>query len=145
VERQLIEQYVATGRVRFEYRHYIVIDGNVGGNESRRAAEASECANEQGQFWNYHAILFANQNGEGRGAFNDRRLKAFAGVLELDMTQFNTCFDSEQFAEAVRADEKLARSLGVQGTPTLFVNGKPISNPLNFAEIQQAIETASTP
>jgi protein-disulfide isomerase len=145
VERQLIEQYVATGRVRFEYRHYIVIDGNVGGNESRRAAEASECANEQGQFWNYHAIVFANQNGEGRGAFNDRRLKAFAETLGLNTGAFNACFDSGRMAEAVRADERLARSLGVESTPTLFVNGQRINNPLNFAEIQQAIETVSIP
>jgi len=66
VERQLIEQYVATGQVRLEYHHFIVVDGNVGGNESRHAAEASECANEQGRFWDYHAMLFANQEGEGR-------------------------------------------------------------------------------
>ena len=142
MERQLIERYVATGKVRFEYRHYIVIDGNVGGDELRRAAEASECANAQGQFWNFQAMLFANQNGEGRGAFSDRRLKAFAEGIDLDWTQFNACFDSEGYAEAVRADERLARSLGVQGTPTLFVNGQRINNPLNFAEIQQVIETA---
>jgi protein-disulfide isomerase len=48
-------------------------------------------------------------------------------------------------AEAVRADERLARSLGVESTPTLFVNGQRINNPLNFAEIQQAIETVSIP
>jgi len=80
VERQLIDEYVATGKARFEYHHYIVVDRIVGGNESQRAAEASECANEQGEFWNYHKMLFANWNGEGEGAFVDRRLKIFAAT-----------------------------------------------------------------
>jgi protein-disulfide isomerase len=142
VERQLIEQYAASGQARLEYRHYIVVDWNVGGSESRRAAEASECANEQGEFWNYHNLLFTNQNGEGLGAFNDRRLKAFAETLELDTAQFNACFDSGRYASAVRADEQLAGSLGVRGTPTVFVNGVRVENPLNFAEFQGLIEAA---
>src|SRR6185503_3927987 len=87
-ERQLIDQYILTGDVRLEYRHFIVVDGNVGGSESRRAAEASACASAQGEFWNYHALAFANQQGEGLGAFSDRRLKAFAETLGLNITAF---------------------------------------------------------
>jgi protein-disulfide isomerase len=139
-ERQLIEQYAATGQVRLEYRHYIVVDGNVGGSESRRAAEASECASAQGDFWNYHAMLFANQQGEGLGAFSDRRLKAFAEALELDTAQFNTCLDSGRYADEVQTDEQLARSLGVHSTPTVLVNGSLVQNPLNFAEFEALIQ-----
>jgi len=112
----------------------------VGGSESRRAAEASECANEQGEFWNYHALLFANQQGEGRGAFSDRRLKAFAEALGLDSRQFDACFDSGRYAADVQADEQLARSLGISGTPAVFVNGARVENPLEFAELQARIE-----
>ncbi len=90
-ERQLVDEYVATGQVRLEYKHYIVVDGNVGGSESRMAAEASECANEQGEFWNYHNFVFGNQEGEGEGAFSERRLKAFAEIMELDTNAFNAC------------------------------------------------------
>ncbi len=139
MERQLIEQYVTTGKVRFEYHHYIVIDGNAGGSESRHAAEASECANEQGAFWDYDAMLFTNQQGEGGGAFSDRRLKAFAEALKLDTGQFNACFDAHRYAGAVQADEATARSLGVSLTPTVFVNGKMMQNPLDFGEIQSLI------
>jgi protein-disulfide isomerase len=117
-----------------------VIDGNVGGSESRRAAEASECAREQDEFWNYHALVFANQQGEGQGAFSDRRLKAFAETLGLDTDAFNACLDSGRYAGEVRADEQLGRSLGVSGTPTVFVNGQRVQNPLDFGEFQRLIE-----
>jgi protein-disulfide isomerase len=139
-EQQLIDQYIPTGQVRLEYRHFIVVDGNVGGAESRRAAEASACAAAQDEFWNFHALTFTNQNGEGLGAFSDRRLKAFAETLELDTAAFNACFDSRQFAADVQADEQLARSLGVNSTPTVFVNGTRVQNPLDFAEFQTLIE-----
>lgn len=142
VEAELIASLVKTGKVRYEYHHYIVVDGNVGGGESRRAAEASECANDQGQFWNYHKLLFANQKGEGQGAFSDRRLKAMAETLSLDTAAFNACFDSGKFTQAVLADERLARSLGVNSTPTLFVNGQQVVDPSDLNEIQQRVEAA---
>jgi len=142
VERQLIEQYVTTGKVRFEYHHFIVIDGNVGGTESQHAAEASECANEQGKFWDYGAMLFANQQSEGSGAFADRRLKAFAEALGLDAGKFNACFDAHKYAGTVRADQQQAISRGVDGTPTVFVNGQRVNQPTDFAELQRWIEGA---
>jgi len=135
VERQLIDEYVATGKARFEYHHYIVVDRIVGGNESQRAAEASECANEQGEFWNYHKMLFANWNGEGEGAFVDRRLKIFAETLGLDTQKFNQCFDSGRYAGEVRADTQLGQSLGVTGTPTVFVNGQKVETSQLFSVI----------
>jgi protein-disulfide isomerase len=142
VEKDLIATYVSTGNVRLEYHHYIVVDGNVGGSESRRSAEASECANAQGDFWNFHDMLFNNQQGEGRGAFSDRRLKAFASALGYDAAAFNACFDSRRYAAAVQADEQMARSLGVDSTPTLFVNGTRIQSPLDLNEYQRLIEAA---
>jgi len=142
VERQIIDTYVATGQVRFEYRHYIVVDGNVGGSESRDAAEASQCANEQSEFWNYHKMVFANWNGEGEGAFAPRRLKAFADSIGLDAGTFNSCFDSGRYAAAVREDEQLARAMGVTSTPTIFVNNQRVQNPLDFSEFQRLIDAA---
>ncbi len=142
VENEVIDNLVATGNVRFEYHHFIVVDGNTGGNESQRAAEASECANEQSQFWNFHKMVFANQNGEGKGAFSDRRLKAFATDLGLDANAFNACFDSGKYTQAVKADERLGASMGINSTPSLFVNGQRIGNPLDFSEIQRAVQAA---
>jgi protein-disulfide isomerase len=139
-EEQLIENFVNTGQARLEYRHFIVVDGNVGGSESRDAAEASECAAEQGQFWNYHNFVFGNQQGEGRGAFAERRLKAFAEAIGLDTAAFNACFDSNRYAGAVRTDEALGTQMGVTGTPSVFVNGYRMDNPLDLAEYQRVIE-----
>ncbi len=140
VQSQIVETYVATGQARFEFHHFIVIDGNVGSNESRRAAEASECTNEQGLFWNYHSMLYANQHEEGGGSFVDTRLASYAENLGLDMTKFNTCFSSGRYAQAVRDDEQLGVSLGVHGTPSVFVNGQPVPNPLSFDSVAQVVE-----
>jgi protein-disulfide isomerase len=140
IQGQLVEQYVASGQVRFEFHHFIVIDGNVGGHESRHAAEASECANEQAKFWNYHAMLYANQGSEGGGSFADNRLVAFADSLGLAEPQFQQCLSSGQYAQTVMADEQMARSLGVNSTPSVFVNGQPVGNPLDYSQVSQAIE-----
>ncbi|MCS6909030.1 MAG: DsbA family protein [Anaerolineales bacterium] len=144
--RRIKEEYINAGKsVRLEFRHFIVIDGNRGGNESRRAAEASECAREQGRFWQYHAILFANAGGEGAGNFRDARLKAFAERLGLDQGQFNSCLDSGRYAAAVREDEALARSLGVDRTPTVFINGQRVTNPIDFEEYKTRIDALLGP
>jgi protein-disulfide isomerase len=140
VERQLIDEYVSTGQARFVYKHYIVIDDNIGGRESLDAALASECAAEQGEFWNYHTMLFANQSGEGRGAYAVRRLKAFAEALQLDTAAFNTCLDSRRHTNVVQSEEQEGVSRGVTGTPTVFVNGIQIQNPLDYSEFQRVIE-----
>lgn len=112
------------------------MDSIAGGNESQRAAEASECANEQGEFWNYHKIVFANWNGEGEGAFKDRRLKEFAKAIGLDTQKFDQCFDSGRYADTVRADTRLGQSLGVTGTPTVFVNGQQVDTSRLFGAIE---------
>ncbi len=123
VEKQIIETYLPTGQVRLEYLHYLVIDQIRGGSESRQGGIASECAAQQGEFWNYHDILFANQRGEASGAFANKRLVAMAEALQLDMTAFNACFGPGTTNGLVSADEALATQLGVSGTPTVFING----------------------
>jgi protein-disulfide isomerase len=139
VEEQLIEAFVNTGQARLEYRHYLIVDQLVGGTESREAAEASECASEQGQFWNYHNMLFGNQQGEGRGAFAERRLKALAEATGLDLAAFNACFDSNRYASEVQADHTLGVQSGVSGTPTVFINGYRMDSPTDFTEYQRVI------
>lgn len=142
IQPQIIADYVTTGKIRYEYRHFIVIDGNVGGTESRRAAEATECALQQDRFWDFHEILFANQAGEGEGAFANNRIKAFAESLGLDMNQFNSCFDGRKTQNQVTIDEAQARTFGVNGTPSLFVNGKKVDNPIDYPTIKAAIDAA---
>lgn len=138
----ILSEYVDTGKIRYEYKHFIVIDGNVGGNESRQAAEASECAANQGRFMDYFDMLYANQSGEGTGAFSNSRLKAFAQALGLDTNAFNSCFDGNQTAAKVTADEAMAQSLGLNSTPSLLVDGIRVQNPLDINQIRSAIDGA---
>jgi protein-disulfide isomerase len=140
VEPQLIKDYATGGKIRYEFHDYVVIDANAGGSESRHAAEASECANEQGRFWDFHKMLYTNQQGEGSGAFADRRLKAFAGALGLDSQKFDACFDAHRYGSAVDADQSLGSQMGVSGTPTVFVNGAMVSNPLDYSLLKQQID-----
>ena len=142
IQQQIINDYVTTGKVRFEYHHFIVIDGNVGGDESRKAAQASECASEQGMFWDYHEMLFTNQQGEGTGGFSNDRLKAFAAALGLDSGKFNSCLNSSRAAGNVTADDVQARSLKIGGTPALFVNDTVVKNPMDYAAVKAAIDEA---
>jgi protein-disulfide isomerase len=144
-EAQLVAQYVKTGKVRFEYHHFIVIDLNTGGHESERAAEASECASGQGKFWAYHNTLFDHQAGEGSGAFSDDKLLGFAQSLGLDMTAFQACFASSTPGAAVQADVARGNALSVEGTPTVFINGVQVPNPFDYSAFKAQLDQALAP
>jgi len=139
---QLIDAYVETGQARIVFRVYPFI-----GPESIQAANASLCAQEQGRFWDYHDILFANQRGENLGAFSDRRLTAFAEALGLEMGAFESCFDENRHEAEIAQDQAAGQAVGVTSTPTIAVDGQLVSgaNPgliPTFVEISAAIEAA---
>lgn len=135
--RRIEAEYVATYKVRFIYHHMAFI-----GEESIRAAEATECAGEQGALWDYMDTLFANQHGENRGAFGDRYLKAFAEGLKLDTLKFNACLDTRRYRSAVLQETQEGRARGVVSTPTFFINGEKIEGLMPFEGFQQKIEAA---
>ena len=130
-----METYAGTGLVRFEYKHLAFL-----GAESIRAAEASECANEQGAFWQYHDTIFANQRGENQGAFNNDVLKTFAVAIDLDEEIFNKCFDEREYQGVVEQEIDTAGELGIQSTPTLVVNGEVMTGVSSFSELQAIVE-----
>jgi len=88
-------------------------------DHAQKAAEAALCANEQGKFWEMHDYMFKNQ-----GALAIEQLKAKAAELGLNASNFNQCLDSGKTAKAIEADMKAGSSVGVNGTPTFFVNGR---------------------
>ncbi len=144
VEPLIINTYVATGKVRYVFRHFPFLDDRVISKESDQAANASMCASEQGRFWDYHDILFVNWNSENAGAFNDKRLVAYAENLGLDMTSFNSCFEANRYKEQIDKDLADGTATGVTGTPSLFVNGEHITPGFvpSFAEVSSAVEAA---
>ena len=119
----LIEKYVKTGKVQFIYRDFAFL-----GPESIKSAEAARCAGDQNKYWDYHDYLFTHQNGENKGGFADKNLKAFAKTLGLDTTAFNQCLDSGKYTQAVNDATTNAGKVGVQGTPKSFIlkNGKVV-------------------
>jgi len=110
---------------RLEYYHFPLPQHEY----AFRAAEASECANDQGKFWEYIQTAFKNQR-----QLTDDNLRTFAGNLGLDEDLFNECFNSRQKKAKVKSDLYQGRRLRVNSTPSLFVNGDLVrwSNPEQF-------------
>lgn len=137
-EEQLINEYVKTGKVYFEYRSV----GQFIGPESVRSAEAAYCAGDQGKFWDMHDTIFANQGvAENGGAFNDANLNAFARNIGLDMAQFAACFGGK-YSSRVAQDKVDATAAGIKSTPSFVINGKLVLGALPFAQFHKEIEDA---
>jgi protein-disulfide isomerase len=144
IEPLVVENYITNGKARFVYRHFPFLDDASISKESDQAANASMCAADQNRFWDYHDILFANWNGENAGAFNDKRLVAFAESLGLDMGQFNSCLRDNAFRDQINQDLQDGTRAGVDGTPSVFVNGQLLTpgKVPSFQEIGAAIDAA---
>jgi protein-disulfide isomerase len=138
-EPLIIQNYVETGKVYYTFHNFIVIDNHDGTDASLRSANAALCADEQGRFWDYHDTLFANQVTENAALFTDARLATMAQNLKLDMTAFDQCFKARKYAGDIQKDIDQARTLGVTGTPSIFVDGTLISK---YTQVPQAIDTA---
>ena len=101
---------------------------------ARKAAIAALAAGKQGKFWEVHEKLFANQND-----LSDAKVEAIAGEIGLDMEQFNKDLKDPAIASLIDRDMNNGRQANVQGTPTIFVNGK-LLNQRSLQGFQQAIE-----
>ncbi len=132
--RLIDENYIKVGLVRYEY-YYVTFDQPA----ARAAAQAAECANAQGSFWPYHDILYANQTGRD-DQFSEARLTAFSQVLNLDQELFRSCLRGGESLSAVQEDEYKARQLGVNATPTIFVNGEKIGGAQRYEVYREVIE-----
>ncbi|MDR3575794.1 MAG: thioredoxin domain-containing protein [Anaerolineaceae bacterium] len=148
IEPQLMKNEIASGQVYYVFHNFPFIDRGdwtSAQKESHQAANAAMCASAQGHFWDYHDILFANWTGENVGDFNDNRLVAYAQALNLNMGDFNTCFKANTFKSQIDADFAEGNTMGVTGTPTVFVNNKEVTpgSVPTYQQIQQAIQAAA--
>lgn len=133
-EPQLLSTYVAKGQIRLVFRHMAFL-----GEESQWAAEASECADEQGKFWEFHDRLYASQAGENRGAFSKENLKRMGDALGLGAA-FATCVDSGRYAQQVRDEVGAGQAKGVKATPTLFVGDRKIEGAATYDQLKTILD-----
>lgn len=136
LEPAIIEQYVDTGKVFYTASPFSFLGRGSKWDESKKAAEAAYCANDQDKFWEYRDFLFANHNGENQGAFTKERLIAFAKALNLEMNTFTDCLSSGKHAQQVENDNQFAQDSGSTFTPSFLIDGKIVS----ANELVQAIE-----
>jgi protein-disulfide isomerase len=121
-------------QVRFVYRDFPLAEMHP---EATPAANAAQCAGEQGRYWEFHNALYETQAELGSTLYG-----WIAERLELDVAAFGECVESgSQFAE-VQADYEAGMQLGVNGTPTFFVNGTPLVGSVPLSDFQQAIDLA---
>jgi protein-disulfide isomerase len=136
-QQQLIQNYVDTGQVRFVFQNFTFI-----GQESFSAAEAAQCAADQGQFWAYHDLLFEKQGAENSGVFTVANLKQYAVDLGLDSAEFDPCLDSNRYLSLVQQQTAEAQRLGLTSTPSVLVDGKLVRNGSQYDVLQAAVDTA---
>lgn len=125
--------YIDTGRVRWVVRQFPLRQVHA---HAQAAAEASECAGAQGAFFEYHDMLFENQD-----ALGDDSLSFYAGQVGIDVAAFNACFGSDAAAEKVQADFEGGVELGFSGTPSFLIGTQKVAgfrSAEDFAPILEA-------
>lgn len=119
------------GQIRFVYRNLPLTSIHP---DAMPAAIASLCANEQNAYWDYHNKLFSSD------VLSRDTYTQYAADLNLNAEEFSACLDSGKFDEFIQADMEFAFNLGVQSTPTFFINGLAIVGAQPLSSFQQIID-----
>jgi len=115
------EQLIATGKVRWRFRDFPLPSHKY----SRYAAMAAQCGGEQGKFWEMHDQLFNNHQWAQTGKNPRSLFRDFAKAIRLDLDKYDACMDGQRYAARLDASAQEGEQLGVRGTPSFFVNGRP--------------------
>ena len=131
----LVKEVIETfgERILFKFHHYPLIQVHT---QAFRAAQAAECANDQGKFWEYHDMLYEKQPALSRSD-----LESYARSLKLDvdgLQGFNACLDSRAKANQVRSDVSEGDRQDVNATPTFFINSEKVVDWSKLKELIQA-------
>lgn len=128
--KRILKEY--EGQVRLVFRDFPLSFHK----NAQKAAEAAQCAGDQDKFWPYHDKLFEQT------ALAPDDLRKYAGELELDMDAFNACLDEGKYAQEVVKDMQDGQAVGVNSTPSFFVNGQPLSGAVPYERFQELVEAA---
>jgi protein-disulfide isomerase len=136
---QLEKEYDA--RLRVVFRNFPLAVHE----HAREAALAAEAAGLQGHFWEMHDVLYREQQNWSKAPNARELFESYAGTIGLDLDKFKKDIDGEKTKERVEADRQRGESLGIQTTPTLFINNQPLDpkdrNPEGIrAEINAALQ-----
>ena len=127
--KQLEKKYA--GKVRLVFKDFPLPNHA----QAPKAAEAAHCAGEQSKYWELHDRLFANQQ-----QLQIADLKKYAGEVGLDQANFDQCLDSGKHAANVQADVDLGSQMGVQSTPTVYINGRIVTGAQPAAVFESIID-----
>ncbi|MGC1375724.1 MAG: thioredoxin domain-containing protein [Anaerolineales bacterium] len=130
VHTRLMADYA--GKIRFVYRDLPLSTIHP---EAQSAAEAADCAGEQGDYWKYHDALFGAKYGLGTQAYTQ-----YATDLGLDVSAFNTCVAERRYQSEVEDDTNFGLSLGLTGTPSFFINGLKVIGSQPYEVFKQVID-----
>jgi protein-disulfide isomerase len=137
IEPLIKQNLVDTGRARYVFYDFPLPNFPFGFLVSR----GGRCANEQGKFWEFHNRVYQSQQEWSyakEGKVLDL-LTGYARELGLNADAFNQCLRSDKYAQEVSQSQKFGESLGVGGTPTLFVNGRKVDTPNTYKEFEAAV------
>jgi len=136
--QQIKKEYIDTGKIKFVYRDYPLSFHPA----AQVSAEASECAREQGKFWEMHDKIFSEQAKQGSGTitYGVPELKKWASQIGLNLDNFNQCLNSGKYKSEVENDFADGSSYGVSGTPTLYINGSPVIGAQPFSVFKEIID-----
>lgn len=116
-EQKINSSYVQPGKAVYVYKHL-----PNRGFDSKNASLAAQCTNDQGKFWEFHKILYTNQGLIDSGWVNTENLKKFVSQLpDINITEFNSCFDTKKYESLIDNDVTLAKSLGFTETPSFLI------------------------
>jgi protein-disulfide isomerase len=134
VEPDFIKDYVDTGKVYYIFRPF-----NFLGEGSIYAAEAAYCAMDQGDFWSFHDVLYANMFGETTGLTSMEQLTNYAVAAGLNGEAFDDCLASDKYATQYEIDNEYARSQGIEATPSFKIGDAIVGYGDLIATVDEAL------
>lgn len=121
--KPLISDHIENGTVRFVWYDFPLVQIH---RNAMLAARAGRCANDQGRFWEYHDVLFGRQSEWSESMRAADLFTDYTEPAGVDRARFAECLRSDRFQQEVSESYELGNTLGVTGTPTLFINGKRV-------------------
>ena len=139
VEPRLKKDYVDTGKVKLVFRDFPIVQIHP---EAMLAAMAVDCAGEQSKYRQYHDKVFREQYNKGDDLvrFKVDDLKKWGKDIGLDVAAFNACVDSNRYKDEVAKDKADGDSVGIQGTPTFFINGRVVGGAQPYPVFRKIID-----